>query len=101
MKVTQIVTIRKRYGRKISYKFQSEDFMTELEKTIDFGKDLSSIPKEEWAKYKQFLVDESTKLAKQVKALTEVDVKENSDLYEAAFEAGDLDKVVSKATNVN
>lgn len=60
-------TITKAYSRKVSAKFQSEEFFTKVEKEIEFNS------KEEY-------LAEHDKLAAQVKSLTTRDLEKYSDV---------------------
>ena len=61
------VILRKGYARKLSSKYQSEEFVTSVEKKVVFN------TKEEY-------ILESEKLAAQVKALTAKDIAKHSDV---------------------
>jgi len=74
----QTATITKRYSRKVSYDWQSEEFMTEESRTIIFSS------KEEY-------MAEHDKLAKQVKVLTNRDCESNSELLKQAKADGKLE----------
>jgi len=69
--------ITKRYARRISYKFNSEEFMTEESKDIEYT------TKEEY-------LEAHNKLAKAVKTLTQADLVKHSELLKEAQQNGDL-----------
>jgi hypothetical protein len=68
--------ITKRYSRKISYNYNSEEFSTEETRDIEYSS------KEEY-------MAEQEKLAKQVKVLTNNDIEKNSELVKEAKANGD------------
>jgi hypothetical protein len=68
--------LTKRYSRKLSYKYASEEFSTELVREVEYtNKD-------------EFLAA-SEKLAAQVKALTTRDLEKHSELLKEAVANGD------------
>jgi len=69
--------ITKRYSRKFSYDFSSEEFSTELRREINFNN-------------KEEFLSESEKLAAQVKALTTKDMDKHSELLKEAEAKGVL-----------
>ena len=71
--------ITKRYSRKLSYKYASEEFSTELVREVEFSN-------------KEEMLAASDKLAAQVKALTARDVEKHSELLKEAIENGDTVK---------
>ncbi len=68
--------LTKRYVRKLSYKYNSEEFATELRREVEYNS-------------KEEFLAESEKLAAQVKALTARDVEKNSELLKEAIANGD------------
>jgi len=72
-------TITKRYVRRLSYNYNSEEFATEEVREIEYN------TKEEY-------LAEHEKLAAQVKALTQRDLEKNSELLKEALVNGDAVK---------
>ena len=68
--------LTKRYSRKLSYKYGSEGFSTELRREVEYN------TKEEF-------LAASAKLAAQVKALTSKDLEKHSELLKEAIANGD------------
>lgn len=68
-------TITKRYSRKLSYDFSSEEFCTEETREIEYDD-------------KEAYLAEHDKLALQVKALTTRDTEKHSELLKEAEAAG-------------
>jgi len=77
--------ITKRYTRKLSYNYNSEEFCTEVTKEIEY-------------KDKTEYLAEHEKLAAQVKALTSIDIEKNSVLLRDAADNGDA--VITKEHTV-
>jgi len=71
--------LTKRYSRKLSYKYASEEFSTELTREVDYNT-------------KDEFLAASEKLAAQVKALTARDLEKHSELLKEAVENGDAVK---------
>lgn len=71
--------LTKRYSRKLSYKYASEEFSTELVREV------------EYANKEEFLAA-SDKLSAQVKALTARDLETHSELLKEAVANGDAVK---------
>lgn len=69
-------TVTKRYSRKLSYNYNSEEFCTEETREIEYKN------KEEWAAHHD-------KLAAQVKTMTLRDIEKNSELLKEAEASGD------------
>ena len=69
-------TLTKRYSRKLSYNYNSEEFSTELRREVAFNS-------------KDEFMAESAKLSAQVKALTALDIEKNSELLKEALANGD------------
>jgi hypothetical protein len=71
--------LTKRYSRKLSYKYASEEFCTELTRDVEYSN-------------KDEFLAASDKLAAQVKALTARDLEKHSELLKEAVENGDAVK---------
>jgi hypothetical protein len=71
--------LTKRYSRKLSYKFASEEFSTELVREVEYSS-------------KEEFLAASDKLSAQVKALTARDLEKHSELLKEAVENGDAVK---------
>lgn len=77
--------ITKRYSRKLSYKYNSEEFSTEESREVEYSS-------------KEQYLQEHEKLAAQVKALTTRDVENHSQLLKEAIANGDAVKEKELAT---
>ena len=71
--------LTKRYSHKLSYKYASEEFSTELTREVAYSS-------------KEEFLAASDKLAAQVKALTARDLEKHSELLKEAVENGDAVK---------